>query len=257
MKRSSRIITLAAVAASCLCGHLAHAGARPVIGGIYGIQLFDAKTAVGADGKYRLIFDYNPHKGFPDTYTGSALWIIDPNTYAVTAGSPTIPASVGATFLFPYERSNTAIFAQPSGNTTVLFYYGLQNSFPTTSFGTWTYNSSGNLIAASIHGPFSGTVISNLYFDTNGKIVVKWQAGTLAGAAFAGWVLDEFGNVVGFAPFAGPFTSGPSLGKIRVTSSNQQIWPWSFKQANGTYLTNIWTINPSGAITSAGSFGPF
>ena len=90
---------LAVLALSCICGYRAYAGARPVIGGIPSSSFFDAKTAVGGDGLLRLIFDYNPTNLItspPSTYSGSALWIIDPNGSVVAAGSPTIPASVGS-----------------------------------------------------------------------------------------------------------------------------------------------------------------
>jgi hypothetical protein len=258
MKTPLRMIMLAALAASCVSTTPAFAGARPVLGGLYGIQLFDAKTAVGQDGLLRLLFDFNPSKGGVSTYAGSALWIIDPNGSVLAAGNPSIPASVGSTFLFPYERSNTAIFAQPSGNTTVLFYFGLSQNLGTTStFGTWTYNSSGNLIASATYGPYNSTTISNLYFDTNGKIVVKWRAGSFSSPKFSGWVLDEFGGVVSATSFFGPFGNGASLGKIRTTSSNQQIWPYSFKSGN-SYTTTIWTFNSSGtSVSNVQTYGPF
>jgi hypothetical protein len=259
MKSSFRLMMFAALAASCICGKLAYAGARPVFGGLYGIQLFDAKTAVGQDGLFRLLFDFNPSNTGTSTYTGSALWIIDPNGSVVASGNPTIPASVGASFLFPYERSNTAIFAQPSGNTTVLFYYGLtkSNLGGTPTFGVWTYNSSGSLIAAAKYGPYGSVTVSNMYFDTNGKIVVKWKEGAFSSPKFAGWVLDEFGSVVSATAFYGPYGNGSSLGKIRTTSSNQQIWPYSFKSGS-SYTTTIWTFNADGsAVSNVQSYGPF
>ena len=157
---------LAAAAATCICGH-AYAGAKAVIGGAFAVPLLDAKTAVGKDGLLRVIFDYNPGHSGASTYSGSALWIIDPNgSSIVAAGSPTIPASVGAFYfitiggstpIFQAERSNTALFPQPDGNTTVIFYYGAGANplLGVTSFGVWTYNSSGNLITADYFGPFS------------------------------------------------------------------------------------------------------
>jgi hypothetical protein len=265
---------LAVLALSCLCGYRAYAGARPVIGGITSSSFFDAKTAVGSDGMFRLIFDYNPSRitssSVPLTYGGSALWIIDPNGSFVAAGNPTIPASIGSdifafavlnnTVSFLTERSNLAIFAQPSGNTTVLFYYGATTAGlgNTSSFAVWTYNSGGALIAAASYGPFSGITLAGLYFDTNGKIVARWRAGTSASSPNAAWVLDEFGTIVNNTVFYGPFGTTTFLGKVRVNSSNQQIWPFSSQNpTNGQYTTTIWTFNGSGNLTNAQVFGPF
>ena len=268
MKRSAKIMLLAAAAATCVCGHV-YAGAKAVIGGAFAVPLLDAKTAVGKDGLLRLIFDYNPATGGASTYGGSALWIIDPNGSLVAAGNVNIPASVGTFYfatkggntpIFPVERSNTAIFAQDDGNTTVLFYYGLGANplLGVTSFGVWTYNSGGNLIAAASYGPFGGTRIFNLYFDSTGKIVVKWSAGHGPSALYAGWVLDEFGALKSATGYYGPFGSSNQIGKFRVNASNQLIWPFSIPTGSGTFTTSIWTFNSSGsALQSAQSYGPF
>jgi hypothetical protein len=254
---------LAAAAASFICGH-AYAGAKAVIGGAFANQLLDAKTAVGKDGLLRLLFDYNPSVG-GTTYAGSALWIIDPNGGLVAAGNPTIPASVGSFYfstpggkpIFPSERSRTVLFPQADGNTTVIFFYSLTLD-GTKNFATWTYNSGGALIAAATYGPFPNILIENLYFDTSGKIVVKFATTpnpSLSGS-FAGWVLDEFGTIVSATSFYGPFA--PFVGKFRLTSQGQLIWPFSFQQNDGTTITSLWTFNSSGsAIAHAQSYGPF
>jgi hypothetical protein len=266
MKSSVRIIMLAALAATCICGH-AYAGAKAVIGGAFAVPLLDAKTAVGKDGLLRLIFDYNPSTG-GSTYQGSALWIIDPNGSVVASGNPTIPKSVGSFYfstkggspIFPVERSNTAMYPQADGNTTVLFYFGLGVNplLGVKSFGVWTYNSSGSLIASAEYGPFGSTDIFNLYFDdATGKIVVKWAAGSGPSRTYAGWVLDEFGNVISATSFFGPFGQSNRVGKFRVNASNQLIVPFSFPVSGG-YLTNIWTFNSSGsAVANGQSYGPF
>jgi hypothetical protein len=281
MKSSLRIIVFAVLAVTCFSGRLAYGGARPVIGSVFGIGLADAKTAIGADGIYRLVFDYNPASiGSPSSYSGSVLWLINPNGGVVGASSQMIPSTVGAMVyvseaaplsppavlsesLLPFERSNTAIFAQADGNTTVLFYYavGALGFANTTSFATWTYNSSGALIAAAVYGPFSGVTLQNLNFDNNGYTVAKWQSGPLASASFAGWVLDEFGTVGSatsfFGPFGAPGDESP-LGKIHTNNSFQQVWTWRFNGPGGTYQTNMWTFNSSGsAIVNSQSFGPF
>jgi hypothetical protein len=269
MKRSG-IIMLAVLALSCLCGYRAYAGARPVVDGLLSLQFFDAKTSVGNDGMLRLLFDYSPAPaGSPSTYSGSALWIINPNGSVVAAGSPTIPASIGSdiyaaallntpTFISPFERSNTAIFAQADGNTTVLFYYNARNAGLgfTNSFAVWTYNSSGALIAAASYGPFSGVRLAGLYFEASGKTVARWKPeGTFT--ANAGWVLDEFGTILNSTAFFGPFGT-TFLGKIKVNSSNQQIWPFRFlNKSTGQYTTTMWTFDSSGSLTNAQVFGPF
>ena len=267
MKSSVRIIMLAALAATCMCGH-AYAGAKAVIGGAFAVPLLDAKTAVGTDGLLRLIFDYNPSQG-GTTYAGSALWIIDPNGSVVAAGNPTIPASVGSFYfstkggkpIFPFERSNTAMYPQADGNTTVIFYRGLGANplLGVTSFGVWTYNSNGNLIAAANYGPFQNAIIFNLYFDdATGKIVVKWASNPGPNATYAGWVLNEFGAVSSATSFFGPFGQANQVGKFRVNASNQLIVPFSFPVDGGSYLTNIWTFNSNGsALVNAQTYGPF
>ena len=261
-----------AMAATCCFGNLAFGAAKPVVGSFFGLDLMDAKTAVGQDGNLRLIWDYNVSKfAAPSTYgsgLGSALWILDPNGGLVATGSSLIPPSIGSvrafeyvfvsgattpTFLARYERSNTLLFAQPSGNTTVAFLYGLGNSFPTNSFGVWTFNSSGVLISAASYGPFTGVSISQLVFDPSGKIVVKWQTGTSGTGASAGWVLNEFGSIENSTAFFGPF--GP-LGKIRLNSSGQQIWPWSHLTSSG-FVLSLWTFDTSGSLTNAQTYGPF
>jgi hypothetical protein len=271
MKLFVRTVLVIAVAALCLCGR-AYAGAKAVVGGAFATQLLDAKTAVGQDGLLRVLFDYNPAQGGASTYSGSALWIINPNGSFVAAGNPIIPASVGTFYfathggepIFSFERSRTVLFAQADGNTTVLFFYGQNPSGArttfsyATSFGLWTYNSAGNLIAAAAYGPYTSTQIQNCYFDTTGNIVVKWASGPNSGVVFryAGWVLNEFGAISSATSYYGPF--GPGLGKIRINAKGQQIWPFSFPSSGGTYFTNIWTFNPSGsAIANAVSFGPF
>lgn len=261
---------LAAVALSFVCGYRAYGGARPVVDGLLDLPFFDAKTSVGNDGMLRLLFDYSPaFASSTSTYSGSALWIIDPNGSVVAASNPTIPASIGSDIFevqllnsgplkFFVERSNTAIFAQADGNTTVLFYYnagnaGLENI---SSFGVWTYNSSGALIAAAAYGPYSGVRLGGLYFEPNGKVIARWKpVGTFT--SNAGWVLDEFGTIVNSTAYYGPFGT-TFLGKIHVNSSNQQIWPFrSFNKSSGQYTTTIWTFNSSGSLTHAQVYGPF
>src|ERR1700759_2069198 len=99
MKTPSRMIMLAALAASCVSTKPAVAAARPVVGALFSLSLFDAKTAVGKDGLFRVLWDYSPAKSGPSTYSGSALWLIDPNGSVLASGNPIIPASIGGSFL--------------------------------------------------------------------------------------------------------------------------------------------------------------
>lgn len=260
---------MVAVAAICCFSQFSFGATKPVVGSLFGLDFVDAKTAVGGDGNYRVIWDYNPAR-FPaaSTYSGSALWIIDPNGGLLAAGSPTIPASIGTIRAFEYvfvagsttpallafyERSNTLLFAQKDGNTTVVFGYGLGNSYPINSFGVWTYNSAGALIAAANYGPFSGVSIGSMSFDPSGSFIVKWVT---PGRASAGWALNELGAVTSATSYFGPFGTA-ALGKIRVNSSGQQIWPYTNKTASG-FTLSLWTFNSSGStIVNAQAFGPF
>ena len=260
--------TMVAVAAITCFAQLSFGATKPVVTSVFGLDFLDAKTAVGGDGNFRVIWDYNVAKfPTPSTYNGSGLWIIDPNGGIVATGSPTIPASVGSVpafefvfvsggtpppFLARYERSNTLMFAQPDGNTTVVFAYNLGNSYPINSFGVWTYNSAGALVAAAKYGPYTGAIIASMSFDKSGSFIVKWETGSKASA---GWVLNEFGSVQSATSFFGPFGS---LGKIRINSSGQQIWPFNFLTASGGFKLALWTFNASGSsVVNSQAFGPF
>ncbi len=113
MKRLVKISMLAG-ALAYFGGHLAYGNAKPVVGGVPYLPLFEAKTAQGEkDGILRVIWDYNPSKTTTLGYGGSALWLIDPNGTVVATGNPTIPSTVGASFVgFPIDRSNLFISAQ-------------------------------------------------------------------------------------------------------------------------------------------------
>ena len=235
-------------------GHLAYGNAKPVVGGVPYLPLFEAKTAQGEkDGILRVIWDYNPSKTTTLGYGGSALWLIDPNGTVAATGNPTIPSTVGASFVgFPIDRSNLFISAQASGNTTVVFVY------PTIvqQFGVWTYNSAGTLISAASYGPFSGAFISNFYFEA-GKLIIKWRS-TSSATANAVWVLNEFGAIDSFTSFFDfPLVI---LGKVHVNSKGQQVWPYSTNTngVGGPYQLTLWTFDPTGAtVVNANVFGPF
>jgi hypothetical protein len=262
MKRSVRIITFAALAASCLCGKLAYGSGRPVLGADFGLPLHDSKVALGGDGILRVLFDFNPAESpAPSTYSGSSFFLIDPNHTIVGASNPTVPGSVGAAFdlgITRFERSNIGLFAQADGNTTLIFYFGfVSGAKATNSFGVWTYNSSGNLISGVKYGPFTNTRLSNLYFDASGKIIAKWQIGSIP-FSYAAWVLDEFGTAINATSFFGPFGQAVELGKVTLNSANQQVWSWRFDEASGAFEYAFWTFDPTGAtVTNSQVFGPF
>src|SRR5260370_36598262 len=254
MKRLVKISMLAGALA--FSGHLAYGLAKPVVGGEPVIPLFADKSAIGLkDGILRVIWDYNPAKfPAPSSYAGSALWLIDPNGTVVATGYPTIPATVGAHYIsiFPFERSNLFISAQPSGNTTVVFVY----PNVVEQFGVWTYNSAGTLISAASYGPFSGAFIGNFYFE-GGKLIIKWRS-TSSKTAHAAWVLNEFGGIdsaTAFFDFAGVI-----LGHVFVNASGQQVWPYSANsdKSSGPFALTVWTFNPTGStVVNANVFGPF
>ena len=81
----------------------------------------------------------------------------------------------------------------------------------------------------------------------------SWRSGKFTRSL--SWVLDEFGTIANATAFYGGFGS-TFVGKIRVNSSNQQIWPFSTKNSNGTYTTTIWTFNSSGSLVNAQVYGP-
>jgi hypothetical protein len=257
MNRSVIKILLSAVALASFSTQFASAGANPVIDQFFYPGLLDAKMKVGTDGNIRLIWDYVSG----GVYFGSALWILSPGGSLLAAGNTNVPASVGfgkqnESGVKIGPASNIMLYAQPSGNTTLAFAYGQSNDSPT--FGVWTYNSAGTLIAAASYGPFGGTVVHQMYFDDlTGKLVVKWRA-TLGTNTYTHsvWTLNEFGSVETAAGPYGPY-SNSLLGKVVLSGSNQ-IWYWNIpKLGSSTHTLNVWEINTSGAVISSNSFGPF
>jgi hypothetical protein len=256
MNRSVTKILLGAAAFLSFSSHFASAAATPDINQFFWPELLDAKMKVGTDGNVRLIWDYTPN----GTYTGSVLWILSPSGNLLAAGSPTIPANVGYAKQGPTGRSfpgsNVMLFAQTDGNTTLGFAYGAMNDSAT--FGTWTYNSAGALIASAFYGPYGATVVHNAYFDQlTGKLVVKWrtQIGTNL-FTHTIWVLDEYGNIQENAGPYGGYTNS-LLGKV-VLSGTNQIWYWSIPKNGSTdHMLNTWEVNSSGAVISNYSYGPY
>ena len=257
MNRSVIKILLSAVAMASFSTQFASAGANPVIDQFFYPGLLDAKMKVGKDGNIRLIWDYVAGGG---NYSGSALWILSPSGSLLAAGNAIVPANIGFakkndSGLTLGLGSNIILYAQPSGNTTLAFAYGESNDSPT--FGVWTYNSAGTLIAAAAYGPFGATVVHQMYFDDlTGKLVVKWrqQVGT-NNYSHTVWTLNEFGSVETAAGPFGPYANS-LLGKVVLSGSNQ-IWYWSVPKLGSTHSLNVWEINSGGSVISSNSFGPF
>src|SRR5258708_36419787 len=99
MKRLVKISMLAG-ALAYFGGHLAYGNAKPVVGGLGFIPLFDAKTAIGAkDGMLRVIWDYNPSKTTTLLYGGSAFLLIYPDGTLGATGDASNPLTVCASFV--------------------------------------------------------------------------------------------------------------------------------------------------------------
>jgi hypothetical protein len=125
------------------------------------VQFLNQRSENGPDGNNRFIWDYvdlNTH-----TYSGSALWILDPAGNVVASGNAIVPGSVGG---FGLNYSNIALHVSSTNNTTLAFAFGLNsNNTAAAAFGTWTCNDQGNLIAASGPTGFDGLQIVNIAFS--------------------------------------------------------------------------------------------
>src|SRR5260221_1315732 len=230
-------------------------------------QFGPEKYQVGNDGNSRLIWDYiNPS---PTKYLGSALWILNPQGQVVATSDTQIPASVG-TGIDTFGNSNIAIHVQPSGNTTLAFAAVVTPATTSTPptvdrFATWTFNAHGKLIAfGGYYGPFgTQTAVANLAFNKDGILVVKWVTAGGGGTQFlwSAWTLDEFGKI---QTAAGPFgfTNSTVLGSVGVSTVNGspvQLWNWIVEKTTPSiqFKLNTWTLDQTGNIIAANSFGPF
>lgn len=267
---------LALAGVTCLAGQKVYATAEPDIFGILSPGLLDSKSSVGPDGNMRLIWDYNAWDGILSYFQGpgSALWILDPSGNLLATAN--IPGGGGEVtnsryglldYVFATSKSNILVQGYADGNTLVVVIVGNVGFlgdplFPpqATSFGTETFNSAGQLIAYNVTGPFLAGIISNIYFDKGGALVVKYKYAVSGPAAQVVQTLNEFGAVTTsegpFGPYA--FTG---LGKVAINSSGNQVWFWSShsvpaKTPTTTNSLSIWTFNSSGLATAT-SYGPF
>jgi hypothetical protein len=201
-------------------------------------------------------------------------------------GNPTIPASVGYSkcsifyngpdhqyfsdslffssgphsfySAFGQNRANIIVKGQKSGNTTLAFVIHNRDTWPSGAIIiVWTYNSAGALIAASQFGPYLDTILGDIRFADNGKLIVWWRwfqngggpyaAGFYDGSeADAAWTLNEFGAVEATAGPYGPYT-GWYLGKVDLGPDNAQSWFWG--GPSGSLIT--WTFTPGGQLATA------
>jgi hypothetical protein len=250
MNRIQKAI-LGAIAISMLNGHLARAGTYPATNDQLTpfSDFANTREGVGSDGNERFIWDIFAG----DSYTGSTLWILDAQGQVVGAGNASIPP-VG-TGLISSKLSNIALHVYSNTNNSQLAfadYDPVQKQV--TRFATWTYNSQGQLIgAAGWFGPFRDVQIENLSFHTGG-LVVKWL---FPNGANVVWYLDQYGAIASVAGPFGPF-AGAKLGIVTIDSPTpNQLWHWIVTGPGGSYGLNTWSVNPSGQIISASSFGPF
>ena len=242
---------LGAIAISTFNAHLARAGSYPAINDQLTpfSDFANAREGVGSDGNERFIWD--TFAG--DSYTGSALWILNAQGEVIGAGNPLIP-SVG-TGLISSQISNLAIHVySTTNNSQVAFAYYDPDKKQVTRFGTWTYNSQGQLIgSAGWFGPYNGVQIENLSFHT-GDLVVKWL---FPSGADAVWCLDEYGAIVSVAGPFGPYQDA-KLGIVTIDSPTpNQLWHWIVTEPQGHYGLNTWCVSSSGQVISVSSFGPF
>lgn len=232
MKRLAKAALLAAIAFMGLTGREAWGAGFPSVINLYVpfSQFQNQRSQTGPDGNNRFIWDYYAtNKKTLTTLEGSAVWILDPTGNLVGA-SATIPP-VG-NLISSSTFSNIALHVSSDNNTTLAFAYWDPSHKFIESYGTWTLNATGALIAASEPTGFSGLQIINIEFNRDYLVVEfapsgqSFAGGTLVGP-FTAWVLDEFGHLVSAV---GNQTLGQGLlGSVTLSGpkgSPNQLWHW-------------------------------
>jgi hypothetical protein len=251
-------------------------------------------TVAGLDGNSRIVYDVLNPGGTGIVSTN--LWVVGPNGNLLLAISgiplagpggfplPTgfpVPPSVAVP---PGAPTAAGVFlltpllcqGQANGNTTLAF---LLPSSPIPAgvtsanvLNTWTFNSAGNLIAATSAGPYTVTVggvsipfqIEDADWDqSTGKLVVKWATTSAVGSrAYSVWVLNQFGAIqTSFGPIG---FAGAILQKALLLKNGNLHLVWDIPTpaappltATATHTTALWVVNSAGQLTVAGASGPY
>lgn len=206
-------------------------------------------STAGRDGNFRLLFDLFTNVTLTSTsstvsgFLGQTIWVLDPIGRFLTAGIVPIPNTISASY----------VQGQRDGNTTVLF------TFPNESFGVWTYNRSGAVIASALYGPFGGTVISDVKRqEVTGRFLVEWTSTAGTGQAFSAWTVNEFGGIDTAAGPYGPFANTSAPGITLLDNGNQEwVWGTSGSSSTSGVTTAVWTIAPGGQFLAVNTYGPF
>jgi len=264
MKRLAKAALLAAIAFIGLTGREARGAAFPSVINLFVpfSQFQGERSAAGPDGNNRFIWDYYATKKlFLTTLEGSVVWILDP-TGNLIGTSPIIPA-VG-NLISSETFSNIALHVNSDNNTTLAFAYWDPSRTYIASFGTWTLNATGALIAYSGPVGFSGLKVINLEFKQGYLVATfapagqSFSGGTLVGP-FTVWVMDEFGHLVSAV---GNQTLGSGLlGSVTLSGpkgSPNQLWHWvGSVYPPLQFEIAVEEFNSSGTFLTGYEYGPF
>jgi hypothetical protein len=206
-------------------------------------------TVAGLDGNLRLLFYVLDATGA--NVTSANLWIVAPggNLLAVT---PSLPVA-GAFSIY----SAVLVQGQADGNTTVAF---LIPNFAATpdQLNVWTFNSTGQLIATAVLGPFTGFQIEDADWNqSTGKLLVKWST-TTTPRSYSTWTVNEFGGIdTAFGPT--PAFTGTILTKAVLLKNGNQDLVWDTTNAGPpiTHTTGLWVVDVNSRLIAAGAAGPF
>ena len=222
-------------------------------------QFLNQRSQNGPDGYNRFIWDYVDIS--KKTYSGSALWILDPAGNVVASGNAIVPGGVGG---FGLNYSNIALHVSSTNNTTLAFAFGVNSArTAAAAFGTWTYNAQGSLIAASGPTGFNGLQIINIAFQKDFLVVTFLPSSQspldFSTGPYTVWVLDQFGNLVSAA--SEPAISGAFLGSVTLSgssSSPNQLWHYLGTTGSNQYFLGLIEFSPSGTILNISpQYGPY
>lgn len=245
----STTLAVAAAVVGLTAQQEAHASSFPAViqGFVPFAQFLNQRSEAGPDGNNRFIWDYVDITS--KTYSGSTLWILDPSGSLVASGNVAIPASVGGFQLENESFSNIALNVSSTNNTTLAFAFVSKAATSTapavvTSFGTWTYNAQGNLVAFSGPTGFNGLQIVNMAFQKDFLVVtflpLAQSPFDLSTGPYTVWVLDQFGNLVSAASEGA--ISGAALGSVTLsgsTSAPNTLWHYIGETGPSQYFLGL------------------